>query len=139
MSWVTRLIREPTLYWKPPATDAFGNFEWQYPYQIKCRWEYRNESLQSSSGEDTISKATVYTDALIRVGGYMWRGLIIDVANEYTPPLGETSYSQVSNATKTIYEDEYVSQYAYALRVTEVNRMSLLTDNAIFIYKVYLT
>jgi len=139
MSWLTRLIREPTLYWRPPRSDAFGNFSWLYPDQIKCRWEYRNEYLQSSSGDETISKATIYTNTLIRVGGYLWRGMEIDVANDFAPPLGESSYDQVSKATKTMFEDEYVSQYVYALRVTDVSRMSLLTNNDVFIYKVSLT
>lgn len=137
-SWPHSLLTETTLYWKPPESNATGDFEWDYPFEIKCRWEYKNEVTISHIGDEVSSRAIVYASDLILSDGYMWKGSLIDVANDFKPPIDISSYSEVSKMAFESNKDDYVSQYSFALRVVKVNRISPLSNRKNFLYKVYL-
>jgi len=139
MSWLYKNMKTPTLYWRPPKPDAMGDYQWPDPEEILCRWEYKNAVFYSSAGDEVASKAVVYASQLLRIEGYLWMGSIIDVSNDFQPPLDTSSYDQISQLTKTLYQDDYESQYAFAMRITKVDKMSLLSDNDSYLYKVYLT
>ena len=137
--WPHRHLKTSALYWKPPTKDVYGDFVWDFPDEIISRWEDSNDVFTNDIGESVSSKAVVYLKDMVLPEGYLWTGKLIDVANDYNPPIDTSSYSDISKISFDLNESVYTSQYSYAMRITQVNRLSLLSDNDVYLYKVYLT
>jgi hypothetical protein len=71
MSLVNRIRRQRAVYWKRVGSNEFGEPVFDYPIEIKVRWEDQAGEFQNARGEIIISKALVYVDRLMFVGDYL--------------------------------------------------------------------
>lgn len=75
------------VYWAPDAsgeTDRMGRRSYEDPVELDCRWDGRSELITLPNGEQYASKATVYTDIELALGGILWHGLLVARPDE--PP-----------------------------------------------------
>lgn len=74
MSVIIKNLKQDVTYWSPSSFDKFGNQIWAAPSAIKGRWEDRTELFIQDTGEEVRSKALVYIDSDVEVGGYLFLG-----------------------------------------------------------------
>lgn len=60
-------------YWASQGYGAEGEV-FAAPVQINCRWEDIAELFLAPNGEETTSRAVVYTEDALTLGGYLYRG-----------------------------------------------------------------
>lgn len=75
MSFVTRNLKQDVTYWSPSSFDQFGNQVWGTPAVIKGRWEDRTDLFIIETGEEVRSRARVYLNSDVVVGGYLFLGV----------------------------------------------------------------
>lgn len=68
-------LHQTATYWvKQPGTDAFGKPVFSAPVSRKVRWEDTMTSIQDKTGQDRVSKSTVYSDTDFDLSGYLMLG-----------------------------------------------------------------
>ena len=73
MSIITRMLKETCTYW-PTVADGYGGVEFGAPVAVACRWEDKAELFVDDTGREAVSRAVVYVDTDLEVGGYLARG-----------------------------------------------------------------
>jgi hypothetical protein len=64
------------VYWGNPVPDAQGNYTFDSPVEIFCRWEGHTEVISDGEGKDVISKARLLVTQDVDEGGYICLGTI---------------------------------------------------------------
>ena len=72
------MLKQPAVYWQFRRFDEAGNPDVFPPIEIKCRWEDIRTAYTSGSGENVLSKATIYVDRDVTLDGFLWLGLKAD-------------------------------------------------------------
>ncbi len=105
--FVRRAMRQDAVYWPPETTyDRFGNPDPREPVQIACRWEENNVEFVDLSGTTQMSKAQVYVDREVLMGGILMLGTMDDVV-DYVNPIENNKaeeilmFKQMPNLRKT--------------------------------------
>lgn len=65
---------QTAVYWAPGSPDAYGNFTFDEPVEVECRWEDKPELFKDSNGNEQRSSSIVYPDQVVAVGGYLYLG-----------------------------------------------------------------
>ena len=86
-SWINKLLVEQTVYWTKPTRDGLGDyFIWPDPVQLLGRWQYDKLDLEyQESGAIAPNRSSVWVDAEIIVGGYLWKGVLADLTGNEPP------------------------------------------------------
>ena len=71
MRILTSMLKQACAYWAPGNADGFGGFSYSAPVWILCRWEDRQEKFIDDNGQEILSRALVYVDQDVEVGGYL--------------------------------------------------------------------
>ena len=58
-------------YWANPVQGGFGGITFDAPIVLNVRWEDRTERFTDMAGQEQISRAVVYTDRDLDLGGYL--------------------------------------------------------------------
>lgn len=69
----SRNLREDITYWSVTA-DGFGGYIFKGPFQMKGRWEQKQQLIWTAKGEEEVSAAQVYLSSDVENGGYIFRG-----------------------------------------------------------------
>lgn len=69
-----RLLRQDLTYWAPTGFDEYGDPGFDDPDFLVGRWEDRVEQFVSAKGDQQQSRAVVYLNVDVEVGGYLYRG-----------------------------------------------------------------
>jgi hypothetical protein len=72
--WNTDYMPTEATYWAPAGDDGYGGLAWSAPVPINCRWEDIAEKFTNANGEELVSSAVVWPDAILATGGFLWRG-----------------------------------------------------------------
>ncbi len=88
MSLITKMLRDWAVYWPLSATElsAYGQPTYGTAIEIRCRWQDRQEEYFTPDNVRKISKAKVFVDRDVVVGGVLWQGQLIDVPTSLTSP-----------------------------------------------------
>ena len=91
MSWITRNLKQKSLYWNPPARDGFGAYVWGFPEEIDTRWRQSGRSVRyDKKGTEIISEIIVWTTyKYVTAGGYIMKGTLYDIGDLKEPPVAE--------------------------------------------------
>lgn len=94
MGIISSMLRQKAVYWASPENDGYGNFTFDDPVEIDCRWEEKAESYFKPNGTEAQSLAIVYVDRDVDIGGYLQFGELADVgsANLNNPEDDPDSY-----------------------------------------------
>jgi hypothetical protein len=68
-----RNLNQPLTYWGS-ATDGYGGYTFTDPVVIYGRWEERSELFRTDDGEQLTSRAVVFVDTDVGIGGYLCEG-----------------------------------------------------------------
>lgn len=80
---LTRLLKQTVTYWGNPAPDGWGGFTFDDPLAIVGRWEDRTELfINAATGREERSRAVVYLNQDVDVGGYLYLGTATDSADD---------------------------------------------------------
>lgn len=70
--------RQKVTYWAPiPGDTGTGAKLMAAPITIKARWEDKQEQILNAKGQQTISKAQIYTsdDTILEIDGFLYNGI----------------------------------------------------------------
>lgn len=75
MSLIKRMRKQKAVWWKRSLLpDRFGQYSFDPPIEIDCRWEDRAQEFVNPEGQTTVSRSVVYVDRLMVVGDRLRRG-----------------------------------------------------------------
>lgn len=94
--FLTRNMRQTATYWGPGVADGFGGKTYAAPIQVKVRWEDTNVLFVDQNGNEVVSKAVVYVDTDLSVGGYLLLG--ISTASNPTTIIGTHEIRNISKS-----------------------------------------
>jgi len=96
------------VYWPRKGFDKFGKPKFDYPQEIKCRWQDTAEEYIDDEGTRQASSAIVFAGFDIKPGDYLKKGKI----DMHTPdsPLGEDGAWEVVKFEKlpTLKADNFL-------------------------------
>jgi len=71
MSIIRKMRRQTAVWWANQGLDGFGQAQLKKPVEIDCRWEYANDLIKTSAGEEKVSKSVVYVDRDMNEGDFL--------------------------------------------------------------------
>ena len=94
MRILTKMLKQTAVYW-PLGSAGYDNYGQPIPatpIEIRCRWEDVNEEYISSSGTREVSRAKVFVDRDVDVGGVLMLGMLTDVDDVNNPKANEGAW-----------------------------------------------
>ena len=85
MSIISRMRRQTCVYWAKEGYDNYGKPLTDPPIQLTCRWQDMNEEFIDSEGTRQMSRAKVFVDQDVDVGGVLMLGVLGDVTDALVP------------------------------------------------------
>jgi hypothetical protein len=68
MSLISKVRRQPALWFRRSGVDVYGSPTFDQPVEIVCRWDDTTENIVAADGEQRASRAIVMVDRLVSVG-----------------------------------------------------------------------
>lgn len=99
--------KQTAIYWARTTIDVYGQYSYEAPVQIDCRWDEVQDKFITPEGNEEVSKAVVYVDRDMSVGDYLKLGTL-DSATVPNPlndedAFGIQNFSKISNLKNTEY------------------------------------
>ena len=72
-----RMADQDITYWEPSSrssSDPYRSKVWSSPVALKGRWEVHQKRMIADQGEEFVSKAKVFLDRTVLVGGFLYLG-----------------------------------------------------------------
>ncbi len=88
----TWALNQTAVYWERGESDGYGDYDWEDPVEVSCRWVEKNERFLDLNGEEKISKAKVLVNQEMSVGDYLYLGSIDDLTSSSDPANTEGAY-----------------------------------------------
>lgn len=85
MPLAKRMLRGDAVYWAPGPADGFGRPTYASAVPMKCRWTDEGMEFTAANGTKQISKAEVFCEFTVALGGFLWKGVISDLVSTDTP------------------------------------------------------
>jgi len=84
--FVEKILKNTAVYWAPENEfDEYGAPIPQAPVEIACRWEEELKEVIDLNGTTRISKAQVYVDRDVEIGGILMLGELSDITDATNP------------------------------------------------------
>ncbi len=83
---IVSLCNQTAVYWSNPTNTGIGNYTFDEPYEIKCRWEDVSETVKTRDGREIISRSKVWTLEDIDEEGYLYLGTFDDFESDIPNP-----------------------------------------------------
>jgi len=80
MGIITKMRKQTAVYWAPSTPDGTGGTAFGTATDISCRWEDRAERFTDTAGVEHISRAVVYVDRVLALGGWLRLGAKADLS-----------------------------------------------------------
>lgn len=81
MKIIDKMRKQTAVYWSTPKNDGYGNLQTAMPEEISCRWEDKQERMVDPTGEEFVSRATVYPEKALDMGGFLFLGTLTDLTS----------------------------------------------------------
>lgn len=111
MGFLTRSHNQDLVYWGTPVNDGLGGVTFAAPVNIKGRWEDVQKKVIDASGQEIVSTSLVYLGQDVDIGGWLYRGKILDIVSADRTIPGNVSgakeirsFSKISNLPATDFE-----------------------------------
>jgi hypothetical protein len=107
MSILSGLLNQTITYWASPTKDGYGGFTFDTGVEIDGRWEDKQEIFMDASGEQLLSRAVVYLNQDVDIGGYLYNGASTGIAasnpQEVTGAIRVMMFNKVPDLNNTEY------------------------------------
>jgi len=98
---LTDKLKQVAVYWGNPQNDGAGGRTFDDPVELSVRWEQRQELFIDANGQESTSKAVVYLDQDIDIGGYLYLGDLDDLSSaEEGDPLTVSGAYEIRGSKK---------------------------------------
>lgn len=87
-----RNLTQTAVYWGNPTPDGYGDYSWDDPVEIDCRWSEEREVVKNQDGEEVISQAQVQVDQDLDQNGVLYLGALTDLDSDPIPDEVEQAY-----------------------------------------------
>lgn len=85
---LTDKLKQTAVFWGNPQNDGAGGRTFDDPIELSVRWEQQQELFVDASGQESTSKAVVYVDQDVDIGGYLYLGDLDELSSaEESDPL----------------------------------------------------
>lgn len=81
MQIIKKVRKQKAVYWKrildesgEPSPDQFGNFRYDNPVEIKCRWDHKEGTFRDQNNEIQTFDSEVMVDRYMHVGDKLMFG-----------------------------------------------------------------
>src|SRR5688500_5835038 len=71
---LSRMLKQDVTYWAPSGQSLEGGVTYEASVVLKARWENRAQEFSSQSGETAVSRALIYLQVPVAIGGYVYEG-----------------------------------------------------------------
>lgn len=108
---ITSKLKQTAIYWGSPVSDGQGGRTFDDPVEVSVRWEERQEKFISAAGQEAMSKAILYVEQDMDLGGYLFLGSLTDLASdeETDPLIVDNAYAiQASEKTPNLKADVFL-------------------------------
>lgn len=85
MEFLRRGLTQVATLWVVTGVDTFNQPAFADPVVIRCRWEDRNERMQSDDGEEFIARSRIFLEQEVKLGDYLAFGEHVDVNPRSNP------------------------------------------------------
>lgn len=99
MGIIKRMRKQKAVYWPPESSESAGDDFDDYgqpqvsdPVEIDCRWEEVSEEFIDATGTRQMSRAKVYVDRDVKVGGILMLGILSDITDPVNPKKNENAW-----------------------------------------------
>jgi len=88
------------VWWERGDPDGYGDFDWEDPVEVDCRWVQSNDLFTDSLGEEKRCTARVYLDRDVTVGDFLKLGDLDDITSASGYPPNKDGAYQVQRFDK---------------------------------------
>ena len=88
-NYITKNLDEDAVYWALSLPDGAGGFTYAAAVAVNVRWEDTQELFIDAQGRTKISRAVIYIDTDVAVGGMLYHGSIDDLPSDTTDPFAD--------------------------------------------------
>ena len=81
-----RGLKQKCCYWAGPTSDGRGGHSYTAAVQLSCRWQNKAEMFFSPEGREEVSRAVVYLDQDVDLGGFMFLGKLTELPDDSSDP-----------------------------------------------------
>ena len=85
MRLIKKMRKQDAVYWHPIGQNQFGEYDYDLPVQIKCRWEDEVVTSIDVSGREVIFYYTIYVDRDVAQDGMLLLGKLEDLTVPLPP------------------------------------------------------
>jgi hypothetical protein len=80
-------LNQTAVYWGSPTQGQWGT-TFADPVEIACRWQVvRKQYLDANTGQIRTSRAVIYSNVDLDLGGYLWLGELAELPSGQNSPL----------------------------------------------------
>lgn len=72
-----RKLPDCATYWGSPTTGGYGGAVFSPPTTVKVRWEDKQEKFLTATGDEAVSRAVVFVESDVEIGGYLYFGELL--------------------------------------------------------------
>jgi len=94
MRIIERMLKQKAVYWELSSLefDNYGQPIPTSPVEIDCRWEDVGEEFLDDAGTTQLSRAKVYVDRDVEIGGVLMLGELSSSVDEDNPKENENAW-----------------------------------------------
>lgn len=85
MRIIAKMLKQKAVWWASTGFDNYGQPNASTPIEISVRWEDVGEEFLDENGTMQLSRAKVYVDRDVEVGGLLMLGGLDSGVDEATP------------------------------------------------------
>ena len=100
MSIISRMRKQDAIYWARVGYDVNGQPTYDSPVGIECRWEDTAEEFIDAQGTRCVSRAVVYVDREVTIGGVLMLGDVDSSGLEEEYPLENEGAVEIKQFSK---------------------------------------
>ena len=125
VSMIAKNCVQTAVYWSPSGEDGYGGKLFNDPYEIKCRWENKEQWIRLDDGNQISSRAIVYVLQVVETEGVLCLGTLADLDMDD------------SNDSSAAWDNPLIIDGAYTIKKFEAS--PVLGSTTEFAYKAWLT
>jgi hypothetical protein len=95
---IERNLTDTAVYWEMLTNDGYGGHIFALPREVKCRWEDRNETFVTSTGDIAISKSIIYLKEDLKQESYLFKGTLDDIYDSLESSAANINPKEIANS-----------------------------------------
>lgn len=103
--FIKRVCVQTAVYWGNPVNNGRGGKTFDYPIEIKCRWENKQRVHIDGQGKQFISTASILVTEDLQMEGWLFLGHLTDIPGYGESSLPEANPMNVKGAIEIIAFD----------------------------------